>query len=192
MSHRLPRLSGAAVSRTALPRLVLFGVLLVGGCGPGRDEFAPACPTPIFEQTLSDIARYRPGANGRDLTDLVLAGRLVSVSGQCALPGKNARELQVAVRVGMQIERGPAMEGNTADLPVFIAITDGNTILDKQTYTVRAVFPSNVQLLPLAGGPIDMTLPITPEKSGAAYQIRIGFQLSAEELAANRKRLATP
>ncbi len=183
MSKRLPHPSGAVLSRA-----VLLAVLPLAGCGPQRGDFAPPCPTPIFEQTLSDVARYRPGSDGRDLTDLVLQGRLVSVSGQCKLADRKGADLLVAVRIGMQITRGPALQGNGADLPVFIAVTDGETILDKQTYLVHAEFPSNVQVVPLAGGPIDMTLPITPAKSGAAYQIRIGFQLTPEELEANRRR----
>lgn len=173
-------------------RAVLFTLVPLAGCGPKRDEFAPACPTPIFEQTLGDIAQYRPGSDGRDLTDLVLQGRLVSVSGECRLADSDGRELLVAVRIGMQMTRGPALRGNTADVPVFIAVTDGDTILDKQTYLVRAEFPSNVQTVALAGGPIAMSLPISPSKSGAAYQIRLGFQLTPDELAANRRRFGTP
>lgn len=184
MSRRLPHLSGAALSGAAL-----LVALPLAGCGPDRTEFAPACPTPVFERTLADITRYRAGSDGRDLTDLELAGRLVSVSGECKLASKKGHDLLVAVRVGMQITRGPAMVGNAADVPVFVAITDGDTILDKKTYMVRAEFASNVQMVALAGGPVDLTLPITPTKSGAAYQIRLGFQLTPEELAANRHRL---
>jgi hypothetical protein len=179
MPHRLRRLFRAA----------LLAGLPLAGCGPQPGEFAPACPAPMFEQSLADITRYRPGSDGRDLTDLELQGRLVSVDGQCRLASKKGQELLVAVRVGIQVTRGPALPGNAADVPVFIAVTDGQTILDKQVYTVHAEFPSNVQMVALSGGPIDMTLPITPTKSGAAYQIRIGFQLTPEELAANRRRL---
>jgi hypothetical protein len=179
MSRCLPRLFCAAVL-AALP---------LAGCGPSRGEFAPACPTPIFERSLADVARYRPGSDGRDLTDLVLQGRLVSVSGECKLANRKGSDLLVAIRIGMQMTRGPAMQGRITDVPVFIAVTDGDVILDKQTYMVHAEFPSNVEMVALAGGPIDMTLPITPSKSGAAYQVRIGFQLTPEELAANRHRL---
>jgi hypothetical protein len=179
MSPRLSRPFCAAVL-AALP---------LAGCGPDRSEFAPACPTPLFERSLADIARFRPGTDGRDLTDLEVQGRLVSVSGQCRLASKQGQDLLVAVRVGIQITRGPALQGTATDVPVFIAVTDGDRILDKQNYLVHAEFPSNVQMVALAGGPIDMKLPITPTKSGAAYQIRIGFQLTPEELAANRRRL---
>lgn len=179
MPYRLRRLFRAA----------LLAALPLAGCGPQPGEFAPPCPTPIFEQSLSDIVRYRAGSDGRDLTDLELQGRLVSVDGQCKLASKKGQDLLVAVRVGVQVTRGPALQGNGTDVPVFIAVTDGDTILDKQIYTVHAEFPSNVQMVALSGGPIDMTLPITPSKSGAAYQIRIGFQLTSEELAANRRRL---
>ena len=171
--------------------VALLVTVPLASCGPGPGEFAPACPTPLFEQSLSDITRYRnPGETG-DLTELVLQGRLVSVSGQCKLASSKARDLLVQVKVGMQITRGPALKGNTADVPVFIAVTDGDTILDKQVYSIRVEYPSNVEMLALSGGPIEMSLPIGPSKSGAAYQIRVGFQLTPDELAANRQRLGT-
>jgi hypothetical protein len=168
---------------------VIFVALALSGCGPQRGEFAPACPTPILERTLADVAQYRPGSNGRDLTDLVLQGRIVSVNGACKLADRKGSELLVSVQVGMQMTRGPAMQGRSADIPVFIAVTDGQTILDKQTYVVRADFPSNIEMVGLTGGPIDLKLPITLSKSGAAYQVRVGFQLTDEELEANRRRM---
>lgn len=167
----------------------LLAVLPLASCGPQPGEFAPPCPTPIFEQSLGDITRFRDASDAGDLTELVLQGRLISVNGQCRLANRKGGDLLVAVRVGIQVTRGPALRGNAADVPVFIAVTDGETILDKQIYTVPAEFPSNVEMVALAGGPIDMSLPVTPSKSGAAYQIRIGFQLTPEELAANRRRL---
>jgi hypothetical protein len=186
MSNRPPRLF-----RAALLTVASLAVASLTACGPSPGEFAPPCPTPVFEQTLSDLTRYRPGSDGRDLTDLVLQGRLVSVSGECRLASRKGQELLVAVRVGIQMTRGPALRGNAADVPVFIAVTDGERILDKQVYQVHAVFPSNVEMVALAGGPIDMSLPISPEKSGAAYQVRVGFQLTPDELEANRRRATT-
>ncbi|MBN8908233.1 MAG: hypothetical protein J0H99_16710, partial [Rhodospirillales bacterium] len=94
-----------------------------------------------------------------------------------------------AVKIGVDVTRGPALPTSSADLPLFVAVTEGDQILDKQVFNMHAEFPSNVQSLQAVGGPIDMTLPVRPSKSGAAYQLRIGFQLTPDELAANQHRL---
>jgi len=55
-------------------------------------------------------------------------------------------------------------------------------------YTLSAVFPSNVDRVSVATPPVFMVLPISPAKSAAAYVVMAGFQLTPDELAANRAR----
>jgi hypothetical protein len=50
-------------------------------------------------------------------------------------------------------------------------------------------FPANVGSVRVVSPPIDMTFPVNASKSGAAYGIIAGFQLTPEEMAANRHRL---
>ena len=39
----------------------------------------------------------------------------------------------------------------------------------------------------MSSGDIDLDLPVSPAKSGAAYGVIAGFQLSPDELAVNRQ-----
>jgi hypothetical protein len=175
------------IARVSLPARVLGAVLLaaLAGCGPGRNEFAPACPRASLVGPLADLTRYRPG--GRDLTDLVLQGRVVTVSGVCK-PGETASQLNVAVRVGAELMRGPALQGQSAQVQIFVAVVDNGTILDKKIYPVQFVFPPNVDRGTVVLDEVDMVMPISPKKSGAAYTIETGFQLTPEELEANRQQ----
>jgi hypothetical protein len=66
-------------------------------------------------------------------------------------------------------------------VPVFVAVTEGETILDKHVYLMRAAFPSNVDRVTLTPGEVNLLLPITTEKSGAAYTILTGFQLGPDQ-----------
>lgn len=185
------RITEYSMSHRSLPLFcaVVAASLPLAGCGPGRGDFAPPCPTPVFEQSLADLTRYRPGSDGRDLIDVALIGRMTAVSGECRLTSKKGNELLTAVKIGINVTRGPALPAPSADVPLFIAVTEGERILDKKLFNLHVDFPSNVQMVQVVAGPVDMTLPVTPEKSGAAYQLRIGFQLTPEELAANRHRL---
>jgi hypothetical protein len=170
---RLSRVALAAVSVSAL-----------ASCGPPKDAFAPACPQPSFVRPLADITRFAAGG-GQDITDLVLQGRILKVDGSCKYGDTNA-ELATAVSVSVDLQRGIAMQGRQTSVPLFIAITDGGKIVDKQIITLKVEFPSNVDRMTASTPEVDMTLPISDKKSGAAYGIIAGFQLTPDELAFNK------
>ncbi len=179
--------------RVSLPsflRPVLLAPLLlaaVAGCsGPDKNTFAPACPRAAILADAADIVRYRDGG-GRDLTDLVMTGRVLGVSGACK-PGDAARQLATNMQVTLALTRGPAMVGRNADVTIFVAVSDGGEILDKKMFPVHAEFSPNIDTVRLTTDIIAMTLPISPDKSGAAYALTAGFQLTPEELELNRSR----
>ena len=157
---------------------------LLAACGPARNEFAPVCPNQAILGDASNINLYRPSATqgpARDLTDLVVSGRIVSIHGTCK-PGDNNRQLAVAVAVNVELTRGPAMQGNGVTVPVFVAVTEGDTVLDKRGYLMHATFPSNVDRVTMTPGELDLTLPVSASKSGAAYTLLAGFQLTPDQL----------
>jgi len=170
-------------SRLCLPAILLA----LFGCGPGRNEFAPTCPVARLVPALADLTRYAsssPGP-GHDLTDLILQARIVNVDGSCS-PSDEEGKLATTVKISIAIQRGPAMHARQADVPVFVAVAEGETVRDKQVFPVHVVFPPNVDRLTMTSPPIDMGLPISQSVSGAAYRIISGFQLTPDELAANR------
>lgn len=168
-------------------------LLALCGCGPTRDQFAPACPVARLVPALADLSRYAtpvtPGG-GHDVTDLILQARVVKVDGTCA-PSDQKETLATTVQISISIQRGPAMQGREADVPVFVAVAEGDTVRDKQVFPVHAVFPANVDRLTMTSPPIDMALPVSQGVTGASYRIIAGFQLSPDELSANRQASGT-
>ncbi len=177
------RLPGGRLPR-AMALLVLLAPILAG-CGSSEEAFAPACPNVGLVRDAADLVRYR-GA-GRDLTDLVLNGRLTGVGGSCKRDGSST--VVTTVQVGIELRRGPAAPGRQAQLAYFVAVLDGDRILDKQVFQLRAEFPANADRLRLSGDDVELRLPVKPGKTAAAYRIQIGFQLTPLELEVNRKRL---
>jgi hypothetical protein len=161
------------------------GLLLLSGCGAGEGEFAPACPRPSIPRDFNDLHRFRN--NGRDLTDSVLEGRITGVSGSCKRTGDNT--VTATVSVGLDLTRGPAAPGREADVGYFVAVTEGERILDKQVFRLRAEFPANTDRLRLTGDEVELKLPVTPQKTAAAYQVLVGFDLTPAELQLNRQRI---
>jgi hypothetical protein len=170
----------AALIATLLP--------LLSGCGPARNQFAPPCPHPAFLGDAANIDLFDPASQGarHDVTDLVLHGRLVGLQGSCK-PGSSKGQLAATVVMSVELSRGPAMRGRDADVSVFLAITEGGAILDKHIYPLHVTFPPNIDRLVLNSSEQSVTLPVTATKSGAAYTIIAGFQLTPDELEQNRR-----
>lgn len=158
----------------------------LAGCGgaPVTTTFPPACPHAGILADAADITRYRPG--GRDLTDLVLDGRITSVSGDCTR--EDRRTLIVTARATLQLTRGPAARGPIEPVPVFVAVSENGRLLDRQAYNVVPSFPGNSDTLTATTDDVTLKLPISPEKPGSAYDLVVGFQLTPDELAINRRR----
>lgn len=171
---------------TRLLPLALAAAL--AGCGPDKNEFAPPCPQPSFVRGLDDLTRFRTDG-GRDLTDMLIQGRLVSLNGECKMVTKKGSLVEATVKITAEFLRGPALLSRQQDVPVFLAVTDGDTVLDKQLFLVPVNFPSNVDRLVLTSPEMRLVLPSTPTKSPAAFGIVAGFQLSPAELGANRQRV---
>jgi hypothetical protein len=168
--------------------ILLVGLLtLLDGCGPGKDQFAPVCPRATLLWQAADLNRYRDesAAGVKDIRDLILSGRVVAVPAKCEA-GKTAQELAADVGVTVQLTRGPAMQGRATDVQYFLAVTENGNILDKQVYHSPVVFPANVDQVTLSSQVVHMVFPVSATKSGAAYTVLTGFQLTPEELAYNR------
>lgn len=168
--------------RFCLPVLVMLPLF---GCGPARDAFAPVCPTARLLPSLADLTRYAGPGPAHDLTDLILQARVTAVNGKCK-PGDDRSTLATTVDVTISVQRGPAMQGREADVPVFLAVAEGETVRDKKVFPVHVLFPPNVDRLVMNSGDIDLSLPVSNGKSGNAYGIIAGFQLTPDELRANR------
>ncbi|MGA2841088.1 MAG: hypothetical protein ABSG18_13045 [Steroidobacteraceae bacterium] len=160
---------------------------LVSACAPERDQFPPACPSVAFLTPTADLAVFRPGSDGRDLTALMLAGRMQGIQGKCK-PGDKKGTVEATVTVGAELTRGPALKGNQVNVPIYVAVTEGDRILDKHVYTLSATFPPNVDRTAVSTPDVFMVLPVSPTKSAAAYSILAGFQLTADQLATTTGR----
>ncbi len=166
----------------------LVAVACVAGvassCGAPADKFAPACPSLSLLRDAADITRFRPG--GQDVTDMVLDGKLTDVPAKCG-PGEKGK-VKATLNVVMQLTRGPAAPDRTAQVTFFVAVTDGDRVLDEQDYPFRAAFPANTDTAPFTSDDIVLELPVNKDKSAAAYRIYVGYRLTPAELAYNRRR----
>lgn len=175
----------SASRRRAVPIAVMLALSGgLAGCGPGPNQFAPACPGAALLPQAATLSRYRPSpqGGGHDLTDLILQARITSVDGECE-PGDDSHSLNATVKVIIEITRGPAAPSRVADIPYFVAVAEGDQILDKRVFSNRVTFPPNLDRIYLTSDPVTMRLPVSASRSGAAYTVWAGFQLTPAEMA---------
>jgi hypothetical protein len=190
-SCRMP--AASAARRLTFPRCswlvlpLLGGLLLLAGCGPQTNTFAPYCPAPKRLGDAAQITIYRPGAAGQDITDLVLQGTIIDVSGTCK-DGDGKKSVQADASVTFRFVRGPAMQGRSVDVPYLVTITLGDEIREQEALRMNVNFPSNIDTVTLASEPIHMVFPVTKTTNAASYTIWAAFRLTPEQLEYNRQR----
>ena len=176
----------SAAATRLRPMLAGLALLSLAGCGAssGDDEkFAPPCPATGILKDAGDLARYR--STGRDITDLVLQGRIIGGDGTCRRESQTV--VLTTISVGLELARGPAARGQTAEIAYFVAVSEGERVLDKQVFRINAEFPSNTDRIRIRGEDIELRLPVSAQKSAASYKVTLGFQLTAAELDAARR-----
>ncbi|MBI3503991.1 MAG: hypothetical protein HY059_04055 [Proteobacteria bacterium] len=161
---------------------------ILAGCS-SPDPMTALCPTSGIVPDANILVQFRNGP-GRDITDVVVQGQVVDIRITCEYP--KSRSAKPGVTLDLQIafaaERGPADRTRKASLPYFVAIVDGErNIVAKESFRADFEWTDNRPRV----GRVDQWEPYIPLKSnfdGPSYQILVGFQLDADQLAWNRKQ----
>jgi hypothetical protein len=194
-----PRPSGGTKGKTGSmvkARNLLNGVMAAGaalwlaGCGdrsPARlGGIQAPCPQIGVIGEAADLTRFRPGG-GADLTALVVNAQVSGFKATCDYAPRQGG-LVVTLTPEITAERGPAASGPSRDIPYMVAVVDnGDRVLSRAEYTLRAAFPPNVAKVKSAGEELSITL-TGGVAEASSRRVLIGFVLSPEELAANRRR----
>jgi hypothetical protein len=168
--------------------LALAGSL--SGCGvfgQSNKKVEAACPQGIIPADSAHITRFRDGP-GRDLTDVLTEGQIYDILIQCKY---DKQSVTVDLQIGFIGLRGPADRSRNADFEYWVAIVDPSDKIVERT-TSRAVFRfnDNESRLTQVKDDLEPYIPLSDLKAAPNYQIIVGFQLTAAELAWNREQRA--
>ncbi|WP_376099957.1 hypothetical protein ACE7GA_12855 [Roseomonas sp. CCTCC AB2023176] len=178
------------MTKTAVPA-ALLALGLLAGCGSGTGIPTPPprapCPSAGILSDAADLTRYRAGA-AADISTTELEARIVGLDRRCDFAPRNAG-LEVTVRVRVQAQRGPALAGTSARIPYFVAVTDReeNRVFSRGTDAVTVNLPRNGTGDSVLGEEISVLIPGDPNVA-ATRRIVVGFVLTPEEVALNRRR----
>lgn len=184
--------SAFRVIRSARPAaLALLALPLLAGCG-GRGSVltqrpqAP-CPRVALLAEAVDLTRYRQGARP-DLAAMEVDARMTGFGARCDYAPRDAG-LDVTVQVEFTAERGPAATSNSFDLPYVVGVTDESEgrVLNSGADTLRVSFTGSERRTTARGEEVLVRIPGNVQRA-AEKVVLIGFQLTPEQLEANRRR----
>ena len=149
----------------------LASLALLAACGSDSSPLSSGaqapCPNVVILAEGADMTRFRAGASG-DLTALTADARIAGFEANCDYAGRARTELTLRVTPRFDVERGPAAEGRTLDIPWFVALSDAGdrSLLDRQAFTSRATFGPNVVRTTIQGQTARLSLPLEEGRHG--------------------------
>jgi hypothetical protein len=166
---------------------VAAAAALLAGCGGGETAFAPPCPDVVIVQELAEVTKFRPG-EGRDLTDVVLEGRVATFRGFCETDIDDGKPVEVTVELQLvfDVSRGPANTDRKGSFRYFVALNDSaDKPVQKHIFDAEVEFAGNRnRIAPFEE--LTLTVPLREGENGADYTVYVGFQLTSDELVYNR------
>jgi hypothetical protein len=164
---------------------------LLAGCGGGGPSLSNAPPAPCPRITIladgADLTRHRDGAVP-DIASMTSDARLIGFNASCDYT-RGRGSVNVRISAIFDVERGPVASVPRVSLPWFIAVTDANDgqIIERRDYVTPADFGGSAGRLRIASTPVVLNFP-AEERLVENHNVRLSFQLTPEQLAANRRR----
>ncbi len=168
--------------RLAASVAALFAAALSGGCSFFAQSQPAPCPAISPLPNAGQLTRF--DGRGQDATNLLVHAEVNEATATCELRGSSTVRVSLTVTGG--VTRGPIAPANETAATYFVAVMDGERVLQQLDYQMPAQFPPNSDRLPYKSDYIDVSVPVSPGKPSTAYHIFVGFRLTPEELAYNR------
>jgi hypothetical protein len=168
--------------RNGVAAVVLLGsAVTLSGCKLFVKEDPPSCPRVSILADASELTRFRAGP-GRDITDIELQAKVADYHGACEYD-KNSHTMHVALKVGLDLQRGAAYVAGPHSLQYFISVPtffpyDGA----KKVMTVNVDFPRNRDQLHLTDDEVELNFPVRNVRELERYEVFIGLQMDEAEL----------
>jgi hypothetical protein len=160
--------------RSTIRLAALAAPLVLAACAGKAPELD--CPTVAALQPANHVVRTKGSA--QDLASRVIDARITGIGGKCKRHGPD--QVQVAFRVGFAATRGPAATGDRQTLQYFVALVQGERVVDKRIYPVTFDFANAAGQAVETTKPIRIDLPNAPVT--AKQEVLVGFEMSPEEL----------
>ncbi|MGQ9365898.1 hypothetical protein [Azospirillum sp. A39] len=186
MTPRRDRNIGTPVRKSLAVAVLAGGAAALAGCsglgGPDSPaDLALACPQVSIVRDLQVATQFR--GNGRDMTDIASRAVLADYSGNCEY---DSNGVTVNVTVALVAERGPAMTGETATYPYFVAVLPPGQAepREKAIYDAAMAFKAGTPRAAVSEE-VAVAIPVGKDANAKDWTVLLGFQLTPEQLRYN-------
>ena len=167
-------------------RLLVLGLfaLPISGCGTDTPAaIVASCPATAILAQAASVTKFK-GPGARDAANIVLVADMDRPTLGCHYDPEDS-EVDIDMQFPISVKRGMAGAGSQ-NLSYFVAVVDAaGNMLSKRTFD-RAVDVSVGNEQTVTESVSGTNIKLGPDKRPYDYQILVGFQLSADELAYNQ------
>ena len=166
----------------------IFALLAVASCSANEDMASYPCPEVLPVRDASYMTKFEGGS--QDLSDTLFEAKIDAVlpAGNCIYRlTDNGNSIVYDIRVQFLAQRGPKERSGAAKFDYFIAVTGpGGKRLAREVFPTEIVFEDNATQA-IVVEEVQPTIPLKEGENGDYYRIYVGFMLSEQEMAYNRK-----
>jgi hypothetical protein len=166
----------------------LVASVLALGLAPGckqLDTRPNVGPCPVAA-TLYDASRVVELKGIARHENVGFTGSVEGIRAFCRYVGKDPIEMEI--EISFAFGKGPKADGNSHAYPYFVAVTRRDrSILAKDVHSVNVQFPAGAARVDIKEKVEGIIIPRATETiSGTNFEVLVGFDLTAEQLAYNR------
>ncbi len=159
------------------------GLLILSACAQFEEEVS-LCPNAAVLEAPGELVRFKEGA-ATGPENVLFRTKMKYVSGVCDFDEKS---IDMELSVAMEAKRGAANADGKAQFTFFIAIIDiDRKILMREEFPLIAVFEKDDDDINFAEN-LTLTIPRREGLSPTDYTVYLGYEMTPEELAYNRRR----
>lgn len=165
-----------------------LALLAVASCSSTEDLSTYPCPAVLPVRDASYMTKFE--GQSQDLSDTLFEAKIDAV-----LPATNCiyrmaegkRSIVYDIRVQFLAQRGPKEREGAAKFDYFVAVTGpGGKRLAREVFPTEIAFENNATQA-IVVEEVQPTIPLAEGENGDWYRIYVGFMLSEQEMAYNRK-----
>jgi len=164
---------------------IALALLLLAACqGQLEEGTVGNCPPTAILDGPSELTRYKP-ASAKAPTDVLFRTKMTTFSGICDF---DANSIDVELNISIEAVRGPANTSGKAEFAYFVAILKKDkTVLTRTKFPIIAEFVRQDARFNFSES-VSANIPRRKNDSTSDYILYLGFEMTPEELAHNRRR----
>jgi hypothetical protein len=157
-------------------------LLMLAGCSTTKVNI---CPIAVVLADASQMAVFRQGAP-QDLSGEDYRVALTGATTSCDV-NKKTGETGSTLSLNFRATRAPSADGAHYTVPYFVAITQGDQLVEKRILNVSFDFAPGASAATFSESPDDFTIMVPTGHQPDEYQLLAGFQMTPAQVDYTKK-----